>query len=101
MSMQKKITEAIRALVEKEGFELLVNYNYANTGTMQVQPKGEFKTIMNFGFHFNPGYVVFTFNSDPAPFGRVERFGYVAYNDDKRIKDFLGYVGERVKGTKS
>ncbi len=104
-AMQKKIMGAIRATVERSGYEFLQNENWANTGTVYVQKKDLFSSVLTFYYDFQSSYAKLQFypgNVKPTgTCGFTDRECvndvYFSYTDSEKIERMILWVGLALK----
>jgi hypothetical protein len=56
MRMQEKILGKIEEIAVSAGHELVINFDYGNTGVAYVHRKDSFDVVVGLNFHFQPQY---------------------------------------------
>ena len=54
MTPQVKIMNALKAIVEGQGYEFVAKYDYSNTGKVYIQKPGNFASVLSFAFSCQP-----------------------------------------------
>jgi hypothetical protein len=56
MSMQKQVMSALKEVAESSGYVFQQNGNWANTGNVNITPKGTFKAALGFHYDFQSSW---------------------------------------------
>lgn len=64
MNTQSKVMAVIKAMVEANGLELIDNRQWANTGTLRIEPRDSLTAIATLSYSFQDTYSSFQFTPD-------------------------------------
>jgi hypothetical protein len=88
MTTQEKFLAKMRETAEDRDLQLIVDYGYANTGTVAFETEEEFDPVLSFSFNFQSGYCSF----DRTDWG--QRYPYVTFRPQEGKTSLDSFVGE-------
>lgn len=89
MNLQKKFLTAVKNIAVNLDLDFIQNQSFSNVGTIQIMPKENFTTLLQFDYDFQNSWQNFSLSGDIKAI-------QVKYNDPGKIQEILDSIKDKL-----
>ena len=89
MNFQTRLLDKLHDIAVPAGYDIVLNFNYVNTGHAFVQQMNTFSTLLHFTFDFQTNYYTFYWFDNDG--NKIREDHYLEYHNDGDVNQLIAW----------